>query len=155
MRRERVAHGRGKIFMTGRVLVDTNILVYAHDPSEEARNRKAIGLLDELKAAGTGVLSTQVLMEFVRAVTAKIPQPMSMKAASSQARLFMAAWPVLPVTRFTVDEALRGAMAHKMSLWDAQVWATARMNQVPTVLSEDFGHGTEIDGVRFRNPFLE
>lgn len=141
--------------MTGRVLVDTNILVYAHDPTEKEKNRKAIDLLDELKAAGTGVVSTQVLMEFVRAVTGKIPHPLSMRAAGRQARLFMAAWPVLPVTKFVVDEALRGALAHKMSLWDAQVWATARMNQIPTVLSEDFGHGTQIEGVQFRDPFLE
>lgn len=141
--------------MTARMLVDTNIVVYAHDPSEESKNRLAIDLLEELRASGAGVLSTQVVMEFVRTVTTKIPDPMGLAAAVSQARFFMAAWPVVPVTRFVVDEALRGAITHRMSLWDAQVWATARMNQIRTVLSEDFAHGTEVEGVRFTNPFLE
>jgi len=140
--------------MTDRVLVDTNILVYAHDPSAGKKNRQSIEILDELRTSGAGVISTQVLMEFVRAVTGNIPNPMSMKSAASQARIFLATWPVVSITGFIVDEALRGAIAHRLSLWDSQVWATARMNQIPIVLSEDFAHGAEIGGVRFRNPFL-
>ncbi len=141
--------------MTGRMLVDTNILVYAHDPSDIKKNHRSIEILDELRNSGAGVLSTQVLMEFVRAVTGNIPNPMNMKTAASQARIFIATWPVVPVTGFIVDEALRGVMSHRLSLWDAQVWATARMNQIPTVLTEDFAHGIEIDGVRFINPFSD
>lgn len=140
--------------MTGRVLVDTNILVYAHDSSAVKKNRQSIEILDELRTSGAGVISTQVLMEFVRAVTGKIEHPMSMKSAVSQARLFIVSWPVVSITGFIVNEALRGIVEHRLSLWDAQIWATARMNQIPTVLSEDFTHGTEIGGVRFRNPFL-
>ena len=139
--------------MIGRVLVDTNILVYAHDPSAGNKNRQSIEILDKLRNFGTGIISTQVLMEFVRAVTGKIKHPMSMKTASSQARLFIATWPVVSITGFIVEEALRGTVAHRFSLWDAQIWATARMNQIPTVMSEDFSHGKEIDGVRFWNPY--
>jgi predicted nucleic acid-binding protein len=40
-----------------------------------------------------------------------------------------------------------------MSLWDAQVWATAKLNQIPVVLSEDFASGSVIEGVLFENPF--
>ena len=40
-----------------------------------------------------------------------------------------------------------------MSYWDAQLWATARLNQVEVVLSEDFQDGRALDGVRFVNPF--
>jgi predicted nucleic acid-binding protein len=39
-----------------------------------------------------------------------------------------------------------------MSYWDAQIWATARLNQVPVVFSEDFNTGSLIEGVRFINP---
>jgi len=45
-------------------------------------------------------------------------------------------------------------LAHGFSYWDAQIWATARLNQIPIVLSEDFAHGRRIEGVRFLNPFL-
>jgi predicted nucleic acid-binding protein len=33
------------------------------------------------------------------------------------------------------------------------VWATARLNQVPFVFSEDFRDGSILEGVRFVNPF--
>jgi predicted nucleic acid-binding protein len=40
-----------------------------------------------------------------------------------------------------------------MTYWDAQVWASARLNQIPIVFSEDFGDGVMIEGVKFVNPF--
>jgi len=40
-----------------------------------------------------------------------------------------------------------------MPYWDAQLWATARLNQVEVLLSEDFQDGRVLGGVRFVNPF--
>jgi predicted nucleic acid-binding protein len=40
-----------------------------------------------------------------------------------------------------------------MPFWDAQIWATAKLNQIPQVLSEDFQHGRAVEGVEFVNPF--
>jgi len=37
--------------------------------------------------------------------------------------------------------------------WDAQIWAAARLNQIPVVVSEDFNSGSMTEGVRFVNPF--
>jgi predicted nucleic acid-binding protein len=42
-----------------------------------------------------------------------------------------------------------------MSYYDAQIWACARVNRIPLVLSEDFADGTVVEGVRFANPFAE
>jgi len=42
---------------------------------------------------------------------------------------------------------------HKLSCYDAQVWATARLNQLPVVFSEDFRDGSTLEGVHFVNPF--
>ena len=62
-------------------------------------------------------------------------------------------WQVVDVTDFIVLEAARGVRDHAMSFWDAQVWATAELNQIPVVLSEDFASGSVIEGVQFENPF--
>ena len=51
-----------------------------------------------------------------------------------------------------VIEAARGVRAHKFSHWDSQMWAAARVNQVPVIFTEDFNTGSTIDGVRFINP---
>jgi len=62
------------------------------------------------------------------------------------------AWPVLPLTAIIVLEATRGVHQHKLAYWDAQLWATARLNQIPVIFSEDFQSGGTIEGVKFINP---
>ncbi len=52
-----------------------------------------------------------------------------------------------------VLEALRGVRDHQLSYYAAQVWATARLNQVPVIFSEDYSSNTTLEGVCFVNPF--
>jgi predicted nucleic acid-binding protein len=47
----------------------------------------------------------------------------------------------------------RGVRDYSMAYYDAQIWATARLNQVPVVFSEDFQDGQVLEGVLFANPF--
>ena len=42
---------------------------------------------------------------------------------------------------------------HKPPYYDAQIWATARLNQVPVVFSEDSRDRTTLEDVPFVNPF--
>ena len=64
----------------------------------------------------------------------------------------MSACSVVDVTRLITLEAIRGVEAHKFGFWDAQIWATARLNQISEVYSEDFNVGATIEGVTFTNP---
>lgn len=141
--------------MKDRIFVDTNILVYAYDRSEPSKRRKAIDVLDRLALSDKGVISTQVLSEFFVAVTRRISAPLSVDDGTQRVRSYIRAWAVLDVTSFIVLEAARGVKDHHMSFWDAQIWATARLNQIPVVFSEDFNPGSVIDGVLFANPFEE
>ena len=50
-------------------------------------------------------------------------------------------------------EAARGVRDHNLSFWEAQIWATAKLNQIPVVLSQDFTSGSVVEGVRFLDPF--
>ena len=54
-----------------------------------------------------------------------------------------------------VQGAARAAQQHRMSFWDAQVWATAKLNQVPIVLNEDLQGWDVLDNVRFLDPLAE
>jgi len=60
---------------------------------------------------------------------------------------------VIEMSGLVVLEAARGVRDHKMSFWDAQIWATARLNQITCILSEDFNTGSVVEGVRFVSPF--
>ena len=61
--------------------VDTNVLVYAHDASDVARQPIAAQLLDELWRTREGLLSTQVLTEFYAVVTRKFDPPLPRREA--------------------------------------------------------------------------
>lgn len=133
-------------------LIDTNLLVYAHDPSEPEKQVKAIRVLDHLQASGQGRLSVQCLAELFSVLTRGADPLLSRAEASGQVTLLARAWSVLAVTPQVVLEATRGASAYQMAYWDAQIWATARLNQVSVVLSEDFATDATLEGVTFVNP---
>ncbi|MBM4430240.1 MAG: PIN domain-containing protein [Chloroflexi bacterium] len=140
--------------MNDSFLIDTNVLVYAYDRSQPDKQRRALELLDRLVLGG-GVLSTQVLGEFFVTVTRKIPAPLSAREGYERIQNYVRAWTVLSVTPLIVLEAARGVQQHHLSYWGAQIWATARLNQIPVILSEDLPHGTTLDGVSFVNPFVQ
>ncbi|MGH7278619.1 MAG: PIN domain-containing protein [Candidatus Rokuibacteriota bacterium] len=139
--------------MTGRALIDSNVLVYTVDPASRDKQAHAAHLLDVLEPVGRGVLSTQVLGEFFRVATEKLAHPLTALEACLALERLASTWPVLSITPPVVLEAARGVRNHRMAYWDAQIWATARLNQVEIVLSEDFQDGGVLDGVRFMNPF--
>lgn len=141
--------------MNGSFFVDTNILIYAYDRSEPEKQSRALDVLDHLAVTGTGVLSTQVLAEFFTIATRKIPFPLTLEEGYSRLEKYLQSWPFVEIKGMVVLEAARGARDYGLNFWDAQIWATARLNQIPIVLSEDFQDGRVIEGVRFANPFAE
>jgi predicted nucleic acid-binding protein len=60
---------------------------------------------------------------------------------------------VFPLTRDEVEEAFRGVYRYQMSYWDALIWATAKLNGIATVLTEDIQSNGAVEGVSFVDPF--
>jgi len=141
--------------MRNSAFVDTNVLVYAYDRSEPEKQRRAVELLTWLDEAGNGAVSTQVLAEFFVSVTRKIAAPLSVVEAAERVQNLLAAWTVVDLTGLIVLEAVRGVRDHSFHYWDAQIWATARLNQIPVVYSEDFSPDSIVEGVHFVNPFAQ
>lgn len=136
-------------------LIDTNVLVYAVDPADPEKQKRAWELLERSESVGSGRLSVQCLAEFFSATTRKLQPPLSAAEAARQIENLVRAFPVLDLTAMIVLEAARGARARGLPYYDAQIWASARLNQIPVVFSEDFADGSTIEGVRFVNPFAE
>ena len=139
--------------MNGSYLVDTNILVYAYDRAELGKQKRARNILDWLESRNWGTVSTQILGEFFWTVTRRLREPLSPQEAYVELERHLRSWRTLEITRVIVLEAGRGCVYYQMPFWDAQIWATAKLNQIPKVLSEDFQHGRTIEGVEFVNPF--
>jgi predicted nucleic acid-binding protein len=134
------------------ILVDTNVLVYAYDIGEPGKQALAMDLLEQLKISGQACLSAQCLGEFFSALTRGPAPRLASADAAAQTELLANSFPVLNLTPLIVLEAIRGARAHQLSYYDAQIWAAARMNQMAFIFSEDFQDGLSLDGVKFVNP---
>ena len=138
-----------------RIMVDTNILLYAYDRGEPEKQPQALAVLEDLVTEGLGVLTSQILAEFFVNATQKFEPPLTIKEAYERIQNYLLAWEVLDVTGPVVLEAVRGVRVHKMAYWDAQIWALARLHQIPIIFSEDFNVGGAIEGVRFVNPLVK
>jgi predicted nucleic acid-binding protein len=134
-------------------LVDTNVLIYLYDQNDRLRQARAEQVLDRLNQSGLGRLSVQSLAEFFSVSTRKLDPPLTPEQALRAIGLFARMWPVFDLTAMIALEAGRGVRDYHVSYYDAQIWATARLNQVSTVFSEDIQAGGVLEGVRFVNPF--
>ena len=135
------------------ILIDTNLLIYLYDPNQPDKQKQSERVLEQLELTRSGRLSVQALAEFFSVATRKLSPRLTSAQALDQVTLFTRLWPVFDLTPMIVMEAGRGVRDHRLSYYDAQVWATARLNQIPVVFSEDFRDGSVLEGVRFVNPF--
>ena len=133
--------------------VDTNVLVYAHNTSEAARQPIAAQLLDDLWRTRDGLLSTQVLTEFYAVVTRKFDPPMPRREARALIDAY-AAWPLVQVDAPLIVAASALEEQHSFSFWDALIVEAARRGGATRLVSEDLQHGRRIAGLVIANPFV-
>jgi predicted nucleic acid-binding protein len=139
---------------TGLAFVDTNILLYAHDQNAGAKQIKAAQLLTLLWEERRGVLSTQVLQEFLVNITRKIKPPLSLAKARDIVRTY-GLW----VERDTsVADILRATELMELtgfSFWDSLIIASAEAAGAELLYSEDMQHGQQVAGMTICNPFIQ
>lgn len=134
-------------------IVDSNILVYQHDPRFPVAQRIATELFDHLLLANRAAFSVQSLMEFFNTVTRKLPSKVPESDAIALVERFARTAPVYPITAEVVLEAVRATTRYQMSLWDALIWSVAFVNGIKIILTEDAQSSDIIGGIRYVNPF--
>jgi predicted nucleic acid-binding protein len=136
--------------MTAKYFVDTNILIYAASNAVVDLSRRVIAL--ELLDRSDLVLSAQVLAEFYSVATSKA----KLNLTQQEAVLLLeglARFPVCPITRELVMEAIALRQRANISYWDAAILVAAKQMNCQTVYSEDLNAGQIYDGVTVVNPF--
>jgi predicted nucleic acid-binding protein len=140
------------------ILIDTNVLVYAVDRREFDKQALAIDLLNRLQPTDAACVPVQCLSEFfvvsTRSMRGKPPLLPPAQAALIAAQLGRS-FRTLDLTAPVAHEAMRGVIEHRLSFYDAQIWAVARLNQIPFLFSEDFQDGQVLESVQFVNPFAD
>ncbi|MCU1264322.1 MAG: PilT protein-like [Acidobacteria bacterium] len=137
--------------MTAQYFIDTNVLLYAASGSPEDLGKKAVAR-QVLAQADIG-FSAQVMQEFYYAAVRKerltITHDEALKILER-----LSPFPVLPIDRELVLNAIEIRVRYRLSYWDAAIIAAARRLGCDVLYSEDLSHGQDYDGVQVVNPFL-
>ena len=133
-----------------RSFFDTNLLVYADAADEPAKQQRAIQLIKTHRADGTGVLSTQVLQEYVNVALRKLqlPVPLIRERLSLCAR-----FDLVPTTPEIIEGALALHAVRGTSFYDALILQAANASGCSALFTEDMQDGALIAGVKVVNPF--
>ncbi len=130
-----------------KVLIDTNILIYAWNSDDRIKQDAAITTLKNHQ--NTACLSIQNLSEFS---TVMLRNGCNSDWIKDTINMYERLMTIYPLTIPMIREALRAVRQYRMSYWDAQIWAVAKSNLIPVILTEDGPIGQTIEGVLYRNP---
>jgi len=139
--------------MSDKYFVDTNILVYAHDISADAKHERAKALVEQLWRDRTGVVSTQVLQELVVNLRRKARRPLDARATREIIADYLS-WQVVTNRGDSVLEALDLEQRYRISFWDALIIHAAQESGARLVYSEDLSDGQRYGEVRVVNPLV-
>jgi predicted nucleic acid-binding protein len=132
-----------------RVFVDTNILLYAMDSKAREKHERARAVVESIWLARTGVISTQILSEWIVNLQRKLAITWRRIGPLIQPYL---TWTVVAIEPADPPAAAAIADRHTISYWDALVVQAARKGRAVALLTEDLNPGQKIEGVEIVNP---
>ena len=134
-----------------KILIDSNILVYAVDVSELEKHGSSNKLLLDLAETGNAVLSSQNLAEFSRALEKS-------KAVSyDQIKLFVSYLAsVFQTVNYNSDSVLKAldiSSQYSIHFFDALLAATMEENFISEIITENEKDFKKIPWLKVTNPF--
>src|ERR1051325_10707805 len=139
--------------MSDRYFLDTNIFVYCFDSSDRRKQRIADSLVKGALSDHSGLISAQVVQEFLNVATRKFPQPMSALEAGAYLQAVLSplceVFPSLTLYKQTLDVQDE---TH-LSFYDCLILAAALEAKCRWLYSEDLHSGQTVRGLEIKNPF--
>jgi predicted nucleic acid-binding protein len=139
--------------MNARFFLDTNIFVYSFDQTAPQKSVRASELIRQAVRSRNGIISYQVVQEFLNVALRRFAYPMT--AAEAEQYLTTTLRPLMAVNSSAAlyVEALRLSSSYSLSWYDSIVLAAAIEGGAHVLYSEDFQHGQEFGNLRIEDPF--
>ena len=138
--------------MTDKYFLDTNILVYAHDSTDQRKSAIAQQVIFKGIRSESAVVSTQVLSEFFVTITKKIEKSIGIDEAKKEIELLR----VMKVVEIEVEMITRAIDMHKnhqLSYWDSLIIVAALRAGCTQLYTEDLNPGQSFQNLTIVNPF--
>jgi predicted nucleic acid-binding protein len=134
--------------------LDTNILIYAVDEADLAKQQVAAQLVREAILSGRGMISIQVVQEFLNVARRKFKRPMTIEQCRGHVRNVLEPLCAYFPSISTMDRALLVMDETGYSLYDALIVTAAIESGCRTLYSDALQHGRKIQGLTILNPFI-
>jgi predicted nucleic acid-binding protein len=138
--------------MSALEFLDTNVLVYAYDPSEPRKQQIAQSLVRRA-VAGEIAASSQVLGEFAATLLHKL------KPAAKHEDVLALLDTLGPIRLVPIDgdvilRAVRARAQYEIHFYDGMIVASAERGSCQKIWSEDLSPGQQYFGITVQNPFV-
>jgi predicted nucleic acid-binding protein len=139
--------------MKDKYFLDTNIFVYTFDFSSPIKQQRAQDFVRAALADNLGIISYQVVQEFLNVATRKSLASMTMPDIKIYLNEVL-----LPLCEFYPNSgfyefSLDIKEQTKFSFYDSMIIAAAIKMGCKTLYSEDLSHNQSIMGLNIKNPF--
>jgi len=138
--------------MSALEFLDTNVLVYAYDPSDPRKQQIARNLVRRAVAGEIGA-SSQVLGEFAATLLHKLKpaaKPEDVMALVDT----LGPIKLVPIDGDVVLRAVQVRAQYGVHFYDGMIVAAAERGGCQKILSEDLNAGQEYFGIAIENPFV-
>ncbi|MBN2105081.1 PIN domain-containing protein [bacterium] len=140
--------------MNDKCFIDTNIFIYTFDHSNVKKQKKSREIIANALEKSNGIISYQVIQEFLNASTKKFKSPLSI--ADSQRYLSVILEPLCEV--FSSIELYHQALdimeRCQYSFYDSLIISAALKAECQILYSEDLQHNQKIQNLKIINPFI-
>ncbi|WP_425389472.1 PIN domain-containing protein [Ekhidna sp.] len=137
--------------MKGKILIDTNILIYLFSNTEPKKQTVCQELIAKLSNESELVWSTQVVQEFCYNLIGKRQQK---TAFVKKALSLFSSFELVVNDLMIIENAMDIQLRNQLSFWDSLIISSAVSAKCSYLLSEDLQHSQKIEGVEIVNPFL-
>jgi predicted nucleic acid-binding protein len=130
--------------------IDTNILLYVHDPRDAAKQAQAASLV---QAQTDAILLWQVACEYLAASRKLASQGYAFSQACEDIADLRRVWYTVLPSWGALSRANQLIQRYSLSFWDALLIAACLEAGVQRLYTEDFSAYPDIDGLKILNPF--
>lgn len=131
-------------------VVDTNVLIYAHDSRAAGKQAAAITLIESLSE---GALLWQVACEYLAASRKLQPLGYSWAEAWNDVSDLHRVWTTILLNWHVLERANGLLTNYSLSWWDAMIVAACLEGGVERFYTEDFDAYSQLEGLEIINPF--
>lgn len=139
--------------MSAKYFIDTNVFVYSFDSNQPQKKDRALEIIQVALKTNEGMISTQVIQEFLNVATRKFAVPLKINDARAYLRLVMNPLCQIYPNLALYESCLELQAETRFSFYDSLILAAALQGGCDILYSEDLHDDQKVRGIKIVNPY--